>query len=98
MPDGNGFELSRRVRAEFPETMVCICTLDDAPEFKQVAADSGATWFIAKQGNFWKDAESVVTAAFEGVRDDRRGSLAEGGSAALCWPNGRLDQKKAESH
>jgi len=89
MPDGNGFELTRRIRAELPETMVCICTLHDAPEFKQAAADSGAIWFIAKQGNFWNDAECVVRAVFEGVGDGRRGSLAEAlavyGGAPAKW-------------
>jgi DNA-binding NarL/FixJ family response regulator len=78
MPDGNGFELTRRIREELPETAVCICTLHDAPEFRQGAADSGAAWFIAKQGDFWNDAERVVRAAFEGVRDDRCESLVEG--------------------
>lgn len=78
MPGGNGFELTRRIRKELPETVVCICTLHDAPEFRQGAADSGAAWFIAKQGDFWNDAERVVRAAFEDVSDDRCGSLAEG--------------------
>ena len=78
MPDGNGFELTRRIRAELPETVVCICTLHDEPEFRQGAAESGAAWFIAKQGDFWNDAERVVRSAFEGVRDDRCGSLVEG--------------------
>lgn len=78
MPDGNGFELTRRIREELPETAVCICTLHDAPEFRQGAAESGAAWFMAKQGDFWNDAERVVRAAFEDVSDDRCGSLAEG--------------------
>ena len=65
MPDGNGFELTRRIRAELPETVVCICTLHDEPEFRQGAAESGAAWFIAKQGDFWNDAECVVRAVFD---------------------------------
>ena len=67
MPDGNGFDLSRRILKEFPETLVCICTLHDEPVFRDVAADSGATWFIAKQGDFWNDAECVVRSAFDGI-------------------------------
>ena len=77
MPDGNGFELSRRIRAELPETVVCICTLHDEPEFRQAAADSGAAWFVAKQGDFWNDAECVVRAAFEGLSDGWCGQRAE---------------------
>ena len=66
MPDGNGFDLARRILEELPETLVCICTLHDEPVFRDVAADSGATWFIAKQGDFWNDAECVVRSAFDG--------------------------------
>ncbi len=66
MPDGNGFELSRRICRELPETVVCICTLHDEPEFRQAAADSGAAWFIAKQGDFWDDAGRVVRSVFGG--------------------------------
>ena len=73
MPDGNGFDLSRRILEEFPETLVCICTLHDEPVFRDVAADSGATWFIAKQGDFWSDTQCVVRSAFNG----RCGGLGE---------------------
>ena len=66
MPDGNGFDLSRRILEELPDTLVCICTLHDEPVFRQVAAESGAAWFIAKQGDFWSDAECVVRSAFDG--------------------------------
>jgi DNA-binding NarL/FixJ family response regulator len=99
MPDGNGFELTRRIREELPETEVCICTLHDAPEFRQGAAESGAAWFIAKQGDFWNDAERVVRAAFEGVRDDRRGSLTEGLVVYATEPaEGAVGQKRTTSH
>lgn len=64
MPDGNGFTLARRIRDELPETVVCICTLHDEPEFRQAAADSGATCFIAKQGDLWSEADDLVRTVF----------------------------------
>ncbi len=45
---------------------MCICTLHDEPEFRQAARDSGAAWFIAKQGDFWNDTECVVRSVFDG--------------------------------
>ncbi len=67
MPDGNGLALARRFRDELPGTLVCICTLHDEPEFRQAAADSGAVSFIAKQGEFWGEAESLVRMVFPGA-------------------------------
>jgi DNA-binding NarL/FixJ family response regulator len=67
MPEGNGLALARRIRDEPPGTLVCICTLQDEPEFRQAAADSGAVSFIAKQGEFWGDAESLVRTVFPGA-------------------------------
>lgn len=67
MPDGNGLDLARRFRDELPETLVCICTLHDEPEFRQAAADSGAVSFIAKQGELMGDAASLVRTVFLGA-------------------------------
>jgi DNA-binding NarL/FixJ family response regulator len=67
MPDGNGFELSRRICKELPGTVVCICTLHDEPEFRQAASDSGAAWFVAKQGDFCKDTAGVVRSVLDGA-------------------------------
>lgn len=65
MPDGDGLALARRIRDEWPRIVVCICTLHDEPEFRQAAAESGAAWFIAKQGDFWSDIELLVRTVFE---------------------------------
>lgn len=64
MPDGNGLDLARRIRDELPEIAVCVCSLNDEPELRQAAADSGAVGYISKRGDFWSDTEDLVRTVY----------------------------------
>jgi DNA-binding NarL/FixJ family response regulator len=48
LPDVNGLEVCRRVRATAPDTQVVILTAADDPEFEQRALESGAAGYVQK--------------------------------------------------
>lgn len=50
LPDANGLDLTRRLKAEHPATAVCVVTQYDVPEYREAANRSGANGFLLKDG------------------------------------------------
>lgn len=48
LPDGNGLDLARRLKAELPGLRVIVDTASDRPEYRAAAADLGADGFVRK--------------------------------------------------
>ena len=48
LPNGNGLELARKIKADHPETVVVILTSYDLPEYREAALHSGANHFLTK--------------------------------------------------
>jgi DNA-binding NarL/FixJ family response regulator len=48
LPDINGLELTRRLKAVHPGSLVCVVTQFDIPEYREAANQSGANEFILK--------------------------------------------------
>jgi DNA-binding NarL/FixJ family response regulator len=48
MPDMNGLEATARILREFPSVRVVMITVNDTPELRQAAHESGAFHFIPK--------------------------------------------------
>jgi CheY-like chemotaxis protein len=51
LPGENGLELTRKIKATYPETPIIILTSYDLPEYQQVAYEHGADSFLVK-GSF----------------------------------------------
>jgi DNA-binding NarL/FixJ family response regulator len=49
MPQGNGLEAARRIKAERPETKVIIVTVHTEDAYRRAAEDSGADAFLLKK-------------------------------------------------
>lgn len=49
LPDGNGLDLTRRLKAVHPDALVCVVTQFDIPEYREAADRSGANAFILKE-------------------------------------------------
>lgn len=47
----NGFQLTRRIKADFPEVVIIIITSYDSPEYREAAFESGADFFISKKAS-----------------------------------------------
>ncbi len=48
LPDENGLNLTKNIKAEHAAIIVIVMTANDAPEYYQAAYQAGASYFIAK--------------------------------------------------
>ncbi|HUL29561.1 MAG TPA: response regulator [Thermodesulfobacteriota bacterium] len=68
LPGGNGLELTRKTKADYPNTVIIILTNYDLPEYREAASRNKADYFVAKH--------SMVT---DGVFKMVKGILLEKG-------------------
>jgi len=68
LPDGNGLELTRRLRAAGNDAVISILTHHDLPEYRQEATRSGADHLFVKGstdiGEIYAAVESTLAARF----------------------------------
>jgi DNA-binding NarL/FixJ family response regulator len=67
LPDDNGFNLTKAIKASHANTTVIIVTAYDLPEYRQAAREAGASHFIPK-GSLSEEevlqlVESAITAS-----------------------------------
>ncbi len=48
LPGGNGLELTKTIKANYPKTIIIILTNYDFPEYQEAAYQSGANCFMSK--------------------------------------------------
>jgi DNA-binding NarL/FixJ family response regulator len=60
LPGANGLELTRKIMASNPGTLVIILTDYDIPEYRKAAVQSGASGFFAKDSLDWGQLEAVI--------------------------------------
>jgi DNA-binding NarL/FixJ family response regulator len=48
LPRGNGLDLTKMLKAEYPNLKVIVLTIHDAPEYREAAYQSQANYFISK--------------------------------------------------
>jgi DNA-binding NarL/FixJ family response regulator len=48
LPGENGLELTKKIKAEYPDTFIIILTNDDLPEYREAAIRCKANYFISK--------------------------------------------------
>ena len=51
LPDGNGLDLSRTLRSQYPKVIILILTSYDLPEYRQAASANGVNYFFPKDSN-----------------------------------------------
>jgi DNA-binding NarL/FixJ family response regulator len=51
LPDGNGLDLSRTLRSQYPKVIILILTSYDLPEYRQAASACGVNYFFPKDSN-----------------------------------------------
>jgi CheY-like chemotaxis protein len=49
LPDENGFELTRRLKAAHADVIIIMMTSYDSPEYKKAAFDAGTDFFMSKK-------------------------------------------------
>lgn len=60
LPDQNGLEITRRVKALHPEIHVIMLTSYDFPEYREAARASGAYGFLSKGSSTAEEIEKLV--------------------------------------
>ena len=63
MPGVNGLDVTRAIKSDDHEAIVCVVTAYDLPEYRAAAQDSGADHFIVKD----ETTESLVVALVESI-------------------------------
>ena len=48
LPGENGLELTRKIKADYPEIIIIILTSHDSPEYREAATRCGANYFFLK--------------------------------------------------
>jgi len=60
LPDGNGLELTKRMKANNPNVAVIILTNYDLPEYRDAAVQFGAKTYLNKNSFGWEEVETWV--------------------------------------
>ena len=63
LPGENGLELTRKIKSVYPDTIIVILTNYDLPEYRQLANQYGANYFLSKsEVSTADDVLKIVTA------------------------------------
>jgi DNA-binding NarL/FixJ family response regulator len=57
LPDESGLELTKKIKASWPDTTIIILTHYDFPEYREAASKHGANHFLARGNHRRRDSE-----------------------------------------
>jgi DNA-binding NarL/FixJ family response regulator len=60
LPDANGLEITREIKAKHPGITIAIMTSHDLPEYREVATQSGAERFFVKTSLNWDEVAAFI--------------------------------------
>ena len=60
LQNDNGLELTRKIKAEYPDIVVAIMTQYNEAEYRQAAHQSGADFFISKSSSDKKEIMRII--------------------------------------
>lgn len=60
LPQGNGLDLTRAIKSVFDDTMVCVITSHDLPEYRDAALRNGADRFMVKGDSTGEEIVAMV--------------------------------------
>lgn len=66
LPDANGLDLTRRIKARDPAMRVLVISLYDGPEYREAAAKNGADGFLSKRTFSPEEISRVVQSLIDG--------------------------------
>ena len=64
LPDGNGLELTAKIKARHPEIAVVVLTAYDLPEYREAAYRGGADGFVPKSSLNMADIAALIESIF----------------------------------
>lgn len=66
LPDGNGLDMVREIKAGYARSIVIVVTAFDLPEYRVAASERGASYFFSKGSATQADILSVVESVVGG--------------------------------
>ena len=60
LPGQSGFEVTRTIKARYPEVKVIILTSYDLPEYREAASEYGADYFLSKGSSSREEILALV--------------------------------------
>ncbi|MBI5606442.1 MAG: response regulator transcription factor [Deltaproteobacteria bacterium] len=60
LPGMNGFQLTQKIKKDFPDIHIAILTGYDLPEYRQAAIQYGADGFLVKESLNWEEVEGII--------------------------------------
>ncbi len=66
LPDSNGLDLTRRIKARNPATRVLVISLYDGPEYREAAGKNGADGFLSKRTSSPEEIGRMVQSLVDG--------------------------------
>ena len=68
LPEENGLQLTRKIKAGHPDTRIIVLTDYDILEYREAALRCGASHFISKSPLDWKELEKSVTSLLPNLK------------------------------
>jgi DNA-binding NarL/FixJ family response regulator len=65
LPQGNGLDLTRAIKAVFDDSIVCVITSHDLPEYRDAALRNGADRFLVKGDSTGDEIVAMVESVLE---------------------------------
>ena len=72
LPGQSGFEATKRIKADYPDTTIAILTSYELPEFKEAAIRCGASCFIRKDSFEWEEIFTFIRCFQEAKLNGRK--------------------------
>ena len=60
LPGENGIQLTKKIKAQFPNICIAMLTSYDFPEYRQAAHQNGADHYFIKDSFSWDEVEEVI--------------------------------------
>jgi DNA-binding NarL/FixJ family response regulator len=67
LPRENGLDLTKTLKAEYPNLKVIVLTIHDAPEYREAAYQSQANYFISKGSSTKEEILALIQSALSQV-------------------------------
>lgn len=64
LPGENGFQLTRKIKEDYPRIVIIMITSYDSPEYREATFDSGADFFVSKKTSTTESILEKVESVF----------------------------------
>jgi DNA-binding NarL/FixJ family response regulator len=77
LPGESGLELTKKIKAQYPNIIIIILTAYDIPEYREAAYQYNANYFLSKGSTSKEDILTLVDSILSDRRIDNSGSKSE---------------------